>query len=148
MARDSSNVNIVENFDSVDSGIRVEHGVRTPKRRTPFLRWMRDGYNSVVVILHRLGTQLDPNVNGTPRTRTVVAALLGLVVYFIIGGFAIKYPNDVWRPVALAVAATVESMIVGSAAADFFSSGMSMPLISLHSLTGLYRRASLSKERG
>ena len=65
-----------------------------------------------------VGSLLDPENDGIPRTRTVVVSLLGLAIHFAVGGFAIKYPNRAWKPVAFAVATTIEAAIGAFAIAD------------------------------
>ena len=40
--------------------------------------------------MKRLGGMVDPEANCIPRTRTVVAALISLAVFFVVGGLAIR----------------------------------------------------------
>ena len=66
----------------------------------------------------RLGHFLDPETNGFPQTRTVVAALAGLIVFFIVGGFTIALASRVMLVVVTTVAVMIEVMVMALTAAD------------------------------
>ena len=65
-----------------------------------------------------LGVMVDPEANCIPRTRTVVAALISLAVFFVVGGLAIKNPSEVWLPIAYFVATILDLLIAAFALTD------------------------------
>lgn len=68
--------------------------------------------------IRRLGDVIDPEVNCIPRTRTVVAALISLTIFFFSGGLFIRYPSRVWLPIAYFVAALLDLVIAAFAWSD------------------------------
>lgn len=66
----------------------------------------------------RVGLLLDPGNNGFPRTRTVVMALLNLLIFFIIGGLTIAYPSEVMLVFLIVAVTTIEILIIACATAD------------------------------
>lgn len=65
-----------------------------------------------------IGVLVDPEANCIPRTRTVVAALISLAVFFVAGGLAIKNPSEAWLPIAYFVAIILDLLIVAFALTD------------------------------
>ena len=65
-----------------------------------------------------LGVMVDPEANCIPRTRTVVAALISLAVFFVFGGLAIGYPSEAWLPIAYFVATTLDLLIAAFVLTD------------------------------
>ena len=65
-----------------------------------------------------LGVMVDPEANCIPRTRTVVAALISLAVFFVVGGLAIKNPSEAWLPIAYFVATILDLLIAAFALTD------------------------------
>lgn len=66
-----------------------------------------------------IGQFLDPEADGFPRTRTVVAAICGLVTFFIIGGLTVKYPNEGTLVLVIVTASTIDAVLAILTLADF-----------------------------
>lgn len=68
--------------------------------------------------MRRLGVIIDPEADCIPRTRTVVAALISLAVFFVVGGLAIKFPSRAWLPIAYFVATILNLLIAAFVLGD------------------------------
>lgn len=75
----------------------------------------------------RVGVFLDPQIHGLPQTRTVVAALAGLAVFFIVGGVAVEFSNKIMLIIVIAIAIVVDSMIAAFSLADYYSRSVCDP---------------------
>ena len=91
--------------------------------RRAITREVQYGFQVLTDVAGRIGLLLNPDLSTIPQTRTVVAALVGLGIFFIVGGFAIKQPTKTWEIVAFVVAATIEATIAGLALADYQQRG-------------------------
>ena len=65
-----------------------------------------------------LGVMVDPEEDCIPRTRTVVAALISLAVFFVVDSLAIIHPSEAWLPIAYFVATIVDLLIAAFALTD------------------------------
>ena len=75
-------------------------------------------WNRVRDYMRRLGVIIDPEADCIPRTRTVVAALISLAVFFVVGGLAIKFPSEAWLPIAYFAATILDLLIAAFALTD------------------------------
>ena len=68
--------------------------------------------------MRRLGVIVDPEADCIPRTRTVVAALISLAAFFVVGGLAIQFSSKAWLPLAYFVATMLDLLIAAFALTD------------------------------
>ena len=74
-------------------------------------------------ICQRIGLVLDPEIDGFPQTRTVVVAIVGLVVFIVVGAITVAYSNKVMLTIGVVASVAIEAVIIACVFADLREHG-------------------------